>query len=149
VASAAFAGSLFAGWVYAPAFGSASASDGPTVMLMTWKLSITIDRGEQAMPRKLAAITPGEILREEFLIPMEISQNGLARALGVPPARINDIIHGRRAVTADTASRLAIYFGTTPDLWHNLQARYDAKIAARTIVPALAKQIRPRSKHVA
>lgn len=80
---------------------------------------------------------------------MGISQNGLARALCVPPARINDIIHGRRAITADTASRLAIYFGTTPDLWLNLQARYDAKTAERTLVPALAKHIRPRSKHVA
>jgi addiction module HigA family antidote len=94
-------------------------------------------------------ITPGEILQEDFLAPMGISQNGLARSISVPPARINDIVHGRRGITADTAARLAIYFGTTPDLWLNLQARYDAKTATREIVPALAKRIRPRGKYVA
>lgn len=101
------------------------------------------------MPRHLEAITPGEILREEFLAPMGISQNKLARALSVPPARINDIVHGRRGITPDTAARLAIYFRTTPDLWLNLQGRYDAKMASRQIVPALVKSIRPLGKHVA
>jgi addiction module HigA family antidote len=100
-------------------------------------------------PRYQKAITPGEILREEFLVPMDVSQNKLARAIGVPPTRVNDIVHGRRRITPHTAARLAIYFRTTPDLWLNLQARYDAKSASRQIVPALAKLIRPRGKHVA
>jgi addiction module HigA family antidote len=95
------------------------------------------------------AITPGEILLEEFLVPETISQNELARAISVPATRVNDIIHGRRSITADTAARLSIYFGTTPDLWLNLQARYDAKTAARRMVPALSKRIRPRRLHVA
>ena len=97
----------------------------------------------------LDAITPGEILREEFLIPAVISQTQLARAIGVPLARISDIIHSRRAITADIAARLSIYFGTTPDLWLNLQARYDAKTASRQMVPALLKKIRPRGMLVA
>ena len=101
------------------------------------------------MARYLKPITPGEILDEEFLAPLGISQNELARAIGVTPGRVNDIIHGRRGITADTAARFAIYFGTSPDLWLNLQARHDAKTAAREIVPVLAKQIRPRDKHVA
>jgi addiction module HigA family antidote len=98
---------------------------------------------------KLDALTPGEILLEEFLAPAIISQNELARAIGVPATRINDIIHGRRSITADTAARLSIYFGTTPDLWLNLQARYDAKTASRQMVPALSKRIRPRTLNVA
>ncbi len=75
---------------------------------------------------------------------MAVSQNKLARALAVPPGRINDIIHGRRSITRDTAARLAVYFRTTPDLWINLQARYDAKIAARKLMPAIARRVRPR-----
>jgi addiction module HigA family antidote len=94
---------------------------------------------------KLDAISPGEILLEEFLIPSGISQNELARDIDVPPTRISDIVHGRRGITADTAARLSIYLGTTPDLWLNLQARYDAKTAARRMVPALSKKIRCRS----
>ena len=97
------------------------------------------------MPEYLDPILPGEILLEEFLNPMRISQNALARAIEVPPGRINDIIHGRRGISCDTAARLAVYFSTTPDLWLNLQARYDARIATRQMVPALAKRIRPRA----
>src|SRR5690349_5729734 len=63
----------------------------------------------------------------------------------VPAGRISDIVRGRRSITPDTASRPAVYFGTSPDLWINLQARYDAKIAANRIVPRVAKQIRPRA----
>jgi addiction module HigA family antidote len=69
------------------------------------------------MAKKLDLIAPGEILLEEFMRPMGISQNRLARDVDVPPARINDIIHGRRAITADTALRLAKYFGTSAELW--------------------------------
>lgn len=97
------------------------------------------------MSKKLEPITPGEILLEEFLKPMGVSQNKLARAIDVPPGRVNDIIRGQRSITRDTAARLAIYFGTSPDLWINLQARYDAKIVERDVMPSIARQIRPRN----
>lgn len=74
---------------------------------------------------ELANIHPGEILLEEFLKPMELSQNGLARAIGVPPRRINEIVLGKRAISADTAVRLAGYFGTSEKFWLGLQADYD------------------------
>lgn len=76
-------------------------------------------------------ITPGEILLEEFLKPMNISQNRLAIELFVPPARINAIIKGTRAITADTALRLGKYFGTGPEFWLNLQANYDLCLAEK------------------
>jgi antitoxin HigA-1 len=95
------------------------------------------------MPRLLTLIPPGEVLLEEFLKPARISQNQLARAIDVPPGRINEIVHGRRGITRDTAARLAVFFATTPDLWLNLQARYDAKVAARELMPSIARRIRP------
>jgi len=101
------------------------------------------------MPKHLPPIPPGEILLEEFLRPGKISQNQLARAINVPPGRISDIVHGKRGITRDSAARLAVFFGTTPDLWINLQARYDAKIAARELVPSIAKQIRPHTPSAA
>ena len=73
---------------------------------------------------KLPNIHPGEVLLEEFLTPMGISQNALARSIGVPPRRINEIVLGKRAITADTALRLAHYFGTTEQFWMTLQASY-------------------------
>ena len=79
--------------------------------------------------KKLPPIHPGEILREEFLEPMGISQYRLAKSLSVPPRRINEIVHGKRAITADTAIRLACYFGTSPQFWMNLQGRYDLDVA--------------------
>jgi addiction module HigA family antidote len=94
------------------------------------------------MNLRLPPIPPGEILLEEFLKPMGLSQNQLARDICVPPGRVNDLIRGRRGVTRDTAARLAIYFGTSPDLWINLQARYDAKIATRDVLPKLTRRIR-------
>ncbi|HEY1684166.1 MAG TPA: HigA family addiction module antitoxin [Tepidisphaeraceae bacterium] len=101
------------------------------------------------MAKKLAPIIPGEILLEEFLKPSGLSQNQLARAIGVPTGRINDIVRGKRGITRDTAARLAVYFGTSPDLWINLQARYDSKIAQRELVPAVAKLIRSHSQRAA
>src|SRR2546428_13966706 len=80
------------------------------------------------MPKRLAPVHPGEILLEEFLRPMEISQYRLAKDLNVPPRRINEIVHGVRAVSADTALRLARYFGTSERFWLNLQARYDLEV---------------------
>lgn len=96
------------------------------------------------MPKPRESIPPGEILLEEYLKPLAISQNELARALHVPPGRINDLVHGRRSITRDTAARLAIYFGTTADYWINLQARYDAKVVARNLIPSLVKRVRRR-----
>lgn len=84
------------------------------------------------MSNLLDPIHPGEILLEEFLKPMGISINKLAREIGVPPGRISTIVNGKRAITADTALRLAVYFGTSPELWLNLQADYDLRIARRT-----------------
>lgn len=78
------------------------------------------------MPRtKLPPVHPGEILLEEYLEPLEISQYRLAKDISVPPRRINEIVHGTRSITADTALRLARYFGTSERFWLNLQARYD------------------------
>jgi addiction module HigA family antidote len=95
------------------------------------------------MPVKLTPISPGEILAEEFMGPLELSQNKLARDIDVPVGRINDIIKGRRAITTDTALRLGIYFGTSPEFWVNLQSRYDLKLAKKTILPEIERDIRP------
>jgi addiction module HigA family antidote len=84
-----------------------------------------------AQARKLDPIPPGEILLEEFMRPHGISQNRLARDIAVNPARINDIVHGRSAVTAAIALRLAKYFGTTAELWLNLQSDYELRLARR------------------
>src|SRR5271163_3491871 len=78
---------------------------------------------------KLPPIHPGEILREEFMKPHNLSQNALARALNVPPRRINEIVLEKRGITADTALRLARYFGTTAELWTGLQADFDLRVA--------------------
>jgi addiction module HigA family antidote len=77
---------------------------------------------------KLAPIHPGEVLAEEFLAPLGLSQYRLAQDLSVPPRRINEIVHGKRGISADTALRLARYFGTSPQFWLNLQARYDLEV---------------------
>ena len=79
--------------------------------------------------KKLPNIHPGEVLLEEFLLPMNISQNALARAIGVPPRRINEIVLGKRAISADTALRLAKTFGTSESFWMGLQADYDLEEA--------------------
>lgn len=77
------------------------------------------------MAKKLDPIHPGEVLLADFLEPLDVSQYRLAHGISVPPRRINEIVHGKRAVTADTALRLARYFGTSAQFWLNLQARYD------------------------
>src|SRR3990172_745133 len=83
--------------------------------------------------KKLPNVHPGEILIEEFLAPLGISQNALARAAGVAPRRINEIVLGKRAVTADTALRLAAFFGTSESFWLGLQADYDLEETRRAI----------------
>lgn len=101
------------------------------------------------MTDKLDPIRPGEILLEEFMRPHGLSQNKLARDLDVPVAHINDIIHGRRGITADTALRLSTYFGTTAELWLNLQMRYDLKVAQRRSGKSIVKAVRPISPQAA
>ena len=83
--------------------------------------------------RKLPNIHPGEVLLQEFLIPLGISQNALARSIGVPPRRINEIVLGKRALTADTAVRLAHYFGTSEQFWMALQASFDLEEARKKL----------------
>ena len=90
----------------------------------------------------ITPIHPGEILMEEFLEPLQISQNRLAVAIGVPPRRINEIVHGKRRITADTALRLSRYFGTTDRFWLNLQTRFDLETEKDNLGSAL-DQIEP------
>ncbi|VAW76034.1 Antitoxin HigA [hydrothermal vent metagenome] len=89
--------------------------------------------------KKLPNIHPGEVLFEEFLKPLDISQNKLARTMGVPPRRINEIVHGKRAVTADTAIRLARALGTSEQFWMGLQADYDLEEARKAAQSELKK----------
>jgi addiction module HigA family antidote len=91
----------------------------------------------------LPPIHTGEILREEFLEPMGISQYRLAKSLAVPPRRINEIVHGKRAITADTAMRLARYFGTSSQLWMSLQGRYDLDVAEDRNADRIRKEVHP------
>jgi len=95
------------------------------------------------MERKLNPIPPGEILLEEFLKPLEISQNQLSRDIDAPVSRIAGIIKGERGITADTALRLAKYFGTSPEMWLNLQSDYDLRKARAGAWPEVEKRIRP------
>ena len=83
--------------------------------------------------KKLPNIHPGEVLLEEFLKPMDISQNKLARTMGVPPRRINEIVHGKRAVSADSAIRLARALGTSEQFWMGLQADHDLEQARKAV----------------
>lgn len=92
---------------------------------------------------RMAPVHPGEILVEEFMKPLDLSQCGLGRALGVPPRRINEIVHGKRAVTADTALRLARYLGTSAELWMGLQADYELDLAERLVAERIAREVRP------
>ena len=89
----------------------------------------------------LEPIHPGEILLEDFMKPMGISINRLARDIAVPPGRVSAIVNGKRAITADTALRLSRYFGTSPDVWMGIQADYELRIALRTIGPEVEKRV--------
>ena len=94
--------------------------------------------------RGLPPVTPGEVLEEEFLKPLKITQYRLAKDLSVPPRRINEIIHGTRAVTADTAIRLARYFGMSEKFWLNLQTHYDIESARQRLHGRLQDEVRVR-----
>ena len=92
--------------------------------------------------RKIAPIHPGEVLDEEFLKPMGISQYRLAKDISVPARRINEIVHGNRAITADTALRLGRYFKMSPEFWLNLQAIYDLEVEKEKLAGKLAQMVR-------
>ena len=97
------------------------------------------------MAEKLPPVHPGEILQEDFLIPFEISQYRLAKDISVPARRINEIVHGKRAITADTALRLARYFGSSERLWLNLQARYDLEVEKDRLGDRLEQEVTARA----
>jgi antitoxin HigA-1 len=97
------------------------------------------------MPERLPNIHPGEVLLEEFLKPFGISQNKLARELKVPPRRVNEIVLGKRAITPDTALRLARYFGASERFWLGLQVDFDLEEAQRAIGESIQKDVRPLS----
>lgn len=93
---------------------------------------------------RLAPIHPGEFLREDFMKPLALSMNALALALRVPATRIAEIVHERRGITADTAIRLGIYFGTTAGFWMNMQVAYDLAVAEDTLKPRIHREVQRR-----
>ena len=95
------------------------------------------------MSERLAPIHPGEILLEEFLVPMGVSQYRLAKDTSVPPRRINEIVHGKRGISADTALRLARFFGTSERFWVNLQTRYELEVEKDRLGMRLDEEVRP------
>ena len=97
------------------------------------------------MTSRSQPVHPGTILHEQAMKPLGVSRNKLARDIDVPVGRINDIVHGRRAITADTALRLGKYIGTTPDVWLGLQMEYDLRRARRDSWPAIEPRVRPRT----
>jgi antitoxin HigA-1 len=98
------------------------------------------------MPKKrLPPVHPGEVLLEEFLKPMRLSQNRLALDLGVPPRRINEIVLGKRSITADTALRLGRYFLMSPQFWLGLQMDYDLDVTADALANRLSREVKPRA----
>ncbi len=95
-------------------------------------------------PKKLAPVHAGEILLEEFLLPLGISQYRLAKDINVPPRRINEIVHGKRAISADTALRVSRYFGTSERFWLNLQAQFDLDVERDRLGGRLAREVAVR-----
>jgi antitoxin HigA-1 len=95
------------------------------------------------MNERVAPIHPGEILMEEFLVPMGISQYRVAKDISVPPRRINEIVHGKRGISADTALRLARFFGTSERFWVNLQTRYELEVEKDRLGMRLLDEVRP------
>jgi addiction module HigA family antidote len=98
------------------------------------------------MPKMLTPIHPGEIIREEILTPLDMSVNQLAKHLAVDAARLNEIVRGRRGITADTALRLARYLGTTPEFWLKLQIHYELRVAKQTKLRGIEQAVKPRSQ---
>lgn len=107
----------------------------------------TVASSDVATGRVLPPVHPGEILRDEFLMPLGLSVYRLARSLKISRPRLNDIVLGRRRVTIDTALRLGRYFGTTPEFWINLQARHDLDVAERALRSEIEREIKPHVTH--
>ena len=115
-----------------------SALNGERARRMRLKSSIIIN----FMTKKLKPILPGEILKEEFLKPLGISEYRLAKDISVPPRRINEIVHGKRAITVDTALRFSKFFGTSAKFWINLQTHYDLDVQEDFLADRLKKEVR-------
>ncbi len=98
------------------------------------------------MKNELAPVTPGEMLKEEFLVEYGLSQNQLAKAIGISPNRIAEIVNNRRRITADTALRLGLYFGNSPEFWLNLQTHYDLKMARKNLRPKDVARIKAQQR---
>ncbi len=98
------------------------------------------------MPKLLPPIHPGEIIREDVLVPLNMSVNQLAKLLAVDAARLNEIVRGRRGITADTALRLARYLGTSAEFWLNLQSHYELRVARQAKQKDIDRAVRPRVK---
>src|SRR5690349_21423717 len=101
---------------------------------------------EQPMQKALTPIHPGEIIREDVIRPLNMSVNQLAKALGVTAARLNDVVRGRRGITADTALRLARYLGNSAEFWMGLQLEYDLRVAKAERLKAIERAVKPRTR---
>ena len=95
--------------------------------------------------RDIPPIHPGEVLLEDFMKPLKLSQYALAKAIGVPPRRINEIVQGKRSITADTALRLGRFFGVNPQSWMNLQTHFDLEVAAMDLGDRLEREVHPHA----
>ena len=102
-----------------------------------------VDLSDVVSEQRLPPVHPGQILRDDYLVPMGMSVYRLAQELRMPRPRLNDVVLGRRGVTVDTALRLGYYFGTTPEFWINLQTRYDLDVADRTVRRRIEQEIKP------
>ena len=102
-----------------------------------------VDLSDVVSGQRLPPVHPGQILRDDYLIPMGFSVYRLAQELRIPRPRLNDVVLGRRGVTVDTTLRLGYYFGTTPEFWINLQTRYDLDVADRTVRRQIEQEIKP------
>ena len=98
------------------------------------------------MPKLLAPIHPGEIIREEVLVPLDLSVNQLAKLLAIDTARLNEIVRGRRGIPADTALRLARYLGNSPEFWLKLQVHYELRVARQAKQKEIERAVRPRTQ---
>ena len=110
------------------------------------RLSTTTKRRRSPRAARFSPVHPGEVLLEEFLKTLGLSQYRVAKDTSVPPRRINEIVHGKRAITADTALRLARYFGTSERFWMNLQGRYDLEVQKDNLRGRLSKEVLVHSK---
>ncbi|MBI3636415.1 MAG: HigA family addiction module antidote protein [Candidatus Rokubacteria bacterium] len=113
----------------------------------TTSRSSTTTRRRNPSSKRLSPTLPGEILRDEFLGPLKISQYQLAKEISVPRRRINEIVQGKRAITADTAIRLARYFGVSERFWLNVQSRYDIEITKDSLGNRLAEEVQERFRY--